>query len=159
MQVFRYVLMCFVCIGGVALITGCGSPETSPEDRIRAFVVAGEEAAEQRSLDYFKQALAEGYSDNHGLTKKEMLRMLAGYFFRNQSIHVVSKVGEITFLTDEHAEVVVFVAMAGSPEVGFDQLQQLRADLYRVELSLVLGDDIQVTQASWRRSTPAEAFN
>ena len=143
----------------LVLTAACGGPEDSPEERIRAFIEEGEAAAEVRSLDFFKDSLAENYSDDHGLTRKEMLRMLAGYFFRNQSIHLVTRVGEIRLLTDTHAEAVVYVGMAGSPEVGFDQLTQLRADLYRVELDLVLGDAIQVTGASWRRSTPAEAFN
>lgn len=147
----------FLCL--LALVVACGGPSDSPEERIRSFITAGEEAAEARSLEYFSDALAEQYSDDHGLTKKEMLRMLAGYFFRNQSIHVVSRVSDINLLTDEHAEVVIYVGMAGSPDVGFDQLKQLRADLYRVELDLILADQIQVSRASWQRSTPAEAFN
>jgi hypothetical protein len=143
----------------LVLLVACGGPADSPEERIRSFIAAGEEAAESRSLEYFSESLAEQYSDDHGLTRKEMLRKLAGYFFRNQSIHVVSRVADINLLTDEHAEVVIYVGMAGSPDVGFDQLKQLRADLYRVELELVLADQIQVSRASWRRSTPAEAFH
>jgi len=144
----------------ILTLNACSSPPDSPEARVEAFIHAAEEAAETRSLDFFKEHIAESYTDDHGLSKKELLRMLAGYFFRNQSIHVVSKITDLSIADDGYAEVVIFAALAGSPEVGFEQLAQLRADTYRIELSLLLGDDdIQIVRANWARSTPAEAFN
>ena len=144
----------------ILTLNACSGPPDSPEARVEAFVHAAEEAAEVRSLDFFKDSIAESYTDDHGLSKKELLRMLAGYFFRNQSIHVVSKITVLSIGEDGYAQVVVFAALAGSPEVGFEQLAQLRGDTYRIELSLLLGDDdMQIIRAKWQRSTPAEAFN
>jgi hypothetical protein len=144
----------------ILALNACSGPPDSPEARVEGFIHAAEEAAETRSLDFFKASIAESYMDDHGLSKKELLRMLAGYFFRNQSIHVVSKITDLSIADDGYAEVVIFAALAGSPEVGFEQLAQLRGDTYRIELSLLLSDDdIQIVRASWERSTPAEAFN
>ena len=99
-------------------LNACSGPPDSPEARVEAFVSAAVEAAEMRSLDFFKEHVAESYTDDHGLSKKELLRMLAGYYFRNQSIHVVSKITDLSIADDGYAEVVIFAALAGGILVG-----------------------------------------
>lgn len=142
----------------VLLFTACSGPDESPGSRIRTLIEEGVEAGEDRSLDFFRDIIDEDYGDDHGNGKTEVLRILAGYYYRNRSIHLVSHIDEISIDVDGRARAVVIVGMAGSPVEGFEQLLALRADIYRLELDFKMEEDIRLIWASWRRMEPESVF-
>ncbi|MEW7981215.1 MAG: hypothetical protein AB2813_15930 [Candidatus Sedimenticola endophacoides] len=86
-----------------------------------------------------------------------MKRLALGYFLRHKSIHLLTQIERIELLDEERARVVLFVAMAGSPLEGVEQLLNLRADLHRFELDLVLEQaQWRVARAHWQRARAAD---
>lgn len=152
--IYRFVMI----VPLVLLIAACSGPDESPESRIRTLIEEGVEAGEDRSLDFFREHIDQDYSDDHGNGKKEILRLLVGYYYRNRSIHLVSHIDEISIMDDGQARAVVIVGMAGSPVEGFEQLLALRADIYRLELNFKMDEDIRLIQAAWRRIEPESVF-
>ena len=86
------------------------------------------------------------------------MRLIAGHFLRNRSIHVVLRVGEVRLEGDDRAQAVVYAGTAGSPVEGFEQLLALSTDLTRLELGFEVGGEVRLIAASWRRATPEEAL-
>lgn len=137
---------------------GACSTETTPESRIIALIEEGELAAEDRNLGFFRDVIAQDYTDASGLSRDEFLRMLAGYFYKHRSIHLVSRIEDVVLEDSKTARAVLIVGMAGSPVEGFDQLLTLRADLYRLELEFNMAEDIQLRYARWERMPPESLF-
>jgi len=148
-------LMLIVILSG--WLGACGT-ESPPESRIIALIKEGELAAEDRNLGFFRDVMARDYTDAKGLSRDEFLRMLAGYFYRNRSIHLISRTEDVVVEGPETARAVIIVGMAGSPVEGFDQLLTLRADLYRLELEFNIAEDIQLRYARWERIAPEALF-
>ena len=139
-------------------LLACSEPRETPEQRIRVLIAQGEEAAEARDLDFFAALISPGYSDADGRTRREILRMMTGYFMRNRSIHLLLRIEEVTLLEGARARTVLHVGMAGSPVDGFQQLLALRASIYRMELTFKMDDDIRLLHAQWRRINPEEVL-
>ena len=139
-------------------LAACSEPVETPEQRIRALIDRGEEAAEARDLDFFAELISRDYSDADGRTRRELLRMMTGYFIRNQSIHLLLRIEEVQLLEGEQARAVLYAGMAGSPVDGFQQLSTLRASVYRMEFTFKLDDDIRLLHARWRRVNPKEVL-
>jgi hypothetical protein len=138
-----------------ALLSACGDA-TSPEDRIRTLIDNFEQTAEQGRALGFKDYIADNYSDADGQTKRDVLRLLAGYKLRKKSIHLLVHIADIQVGADKTSgSAKVFVAMAASPLTGVDQFGALQADLYRFDIELRANDDdtFQVSSAKW---APAE---
>ena len=142
----------------MALLAACGGPQDSPEQRVRAMVASGEAAAEARKLSRFEDIVAQDYNDPMGRTRRDVLRLAAGYFLRNHSIHLLVHIGEIQVQDPQHARATVYVAMAGSALGGPEQLLALQADLYRFDLRLKADEDgrFQVVSADWEPALPAD---
>ena len=138
------------------LLAACSGPPESPEQRIRELIRQGEEAAEARKRDFFDEAVSAAYKDAAGRTRRDILRMLTGHFLRNRSIHLLVRIDDVQLQDQERAQAVIYAGMAASPVEGFQQLLALRASVYRIELSLVLDDPIQVVGAVWRQVQPEE---
>jgi len=139
----------------LGLLSGCGGSQDTPEDRVRDLIARGEQAAEARSLDYFKDTLSDDYTDAKGNTRKELLRLLTGYYLRNQSIHLWIRVTDVRVLDAGLAEATFYASMAGSPGDGLEQLLSLRADIYRFDLMIDLNNE-QILSAEWRRARGEE---
>jgi hypothetical protein len=137
---------------------GACSKQATPESRIIALIEEGELAAEDRNLGFFRDVIAQDYIDAKGLSRDAFLRMLAGYFYRNRTIHLISRTEDVVVEDSESARAVIIVGMAGSPVEGFDQLLTLRADLYRLELEFHMAEDIQLRYARWERIAPEALF-
>jgi hypothetical protein len=140
------------------LLVACSNPPGSPEQRIKELIHQGELAAEARKRDFFEEVISSEYTDAAGRSRRDILRMLTGHFLRNRSIHLLVRIDDIQVQDDEGARAVLYAGMAGSPVNGFEQLFALRASVYRIELRFVLGDEIQVVGADWRRVSPDEAI-
>jgi hypothetical protein len=83
-----------------------------------------------------------------------VLGMVRYHFLRNDAIHLLTKIGQISFPTGSTADVTVFAAMAGEPIPSPTELAVIRADLYRFDLSLEGGgrEPWRLVRAAWRRA-------
>lgn len=134
------------------LLAGCGEPD-SPESRIRQLIADGEKAVEARSVGDVRALISENYLDAKKRTRRDLTRVLAGYFLRHKSIHLLVQVNEILVGEPGRARAVVYVAMAGLPLDDVSQLSLVRADLYRFELELSeLEGEWRVTGGAWRKA-------
>lgn len=137
----------------------CGKNDDSPQQQVQRFVVAGEEAAEQRDLAAIKQLISDTYSDAGKRNKRDIVRVTAGYFLRHKNIHLLTRIGELTFPTDDKALVQLFVAMAGSPVTEAETLLTLQADLYRFDMVLQRqGKEWLLSDIAWRQAVADDFF-
>ncbi len=128
--------------------------ETGPpnEQAIRALIDQAEEYAESRDLEAFRDLISEDYVDPRGNNRQSVVLMLNYYFSANRSIHLLTRAPQVHFTDSSHADVLVFVAMAGRPIAGVEQLSSLNADLYHVYASVAEeGDEWRITSARWAR--------
>jgi hypothetical protein len=136
------------------LVTACDRDD-GPEARIRALLVAAEDAAEAREIDVLTEAVSEHYADAAGRDRQAVKGILVFYFLRHTSIHLLTRHHEIALGEPGHARAVVFVAMAGTPFAGIGDLPGVRADLYRFAFDLADEDGTwRVVHADWRRAAP-----
>ncbi|MEJ1496170.1 MAG: hypothetical protein RPU13_06725, partial [Candidatus Sedimenticola sp. (ex Thyasira tokunagai)] len=78
-------LLCF----SLLMLAGCSEEKVSPEDEIRAMLSAGEVAVESRSVTESAAFVSEQYQDESGRHRKDIMRLLAGYFLTHQKIHLL----------------------------------------------------------------------
>jgi len=152
----RWPLLIFLL--SVAFFTGaCSSGQDSPEAQVRALLARGEAAAEKKESGVLRQLISEKYSDSQGQDKKAVEAILRYYFLRNQSIHLFTRVRQISFPRPDLAQADVMVAMAGQPISDAEELERLRADLHRFEITLIRENgEWKVTRAEWRRAEFAD---
>ena len=149
----RIIHWAFVVLA-LSLIPACSSEPDTPEARVRAYLAAGEVAAEERDLTGLKEMISTGYKDREGRDRRSLVQLMAGYFFRHRSLHLLTQIEEITFPSENRARVVLLAAMAASPVADTDSLLSLRADLYRFELELAVEDsEWKLVSAAWRPAT------
>jgi hypothetical protein len=140
------------CVALVALLSSlaCAAEPETPEGRIRGFLAAMEEAAEDRDLGPLKAAVAEGYADDRGNDRTAIVQLLMVHFLRNQSIHLLSRIATVEIAESATASATVYVGVAGRPIPDAAALAVLRADLYRFDFELARKDEEwQVTRAEW----------
>ena len=144
-----FPLLVFVAVLQIA----CGSKPDSPEARVRALFNKAEVAAEKKDLGTLRALISDHYLDDLGQDKQAILGVLSFHFFRNQSIYLLTRIQTIAFPETARAEAVVFVATAGQPIRGTEELVALRADLFRFDITLADKgkDNWKVTRAQWRR--------
>ena len=141
------------------LICSCSSTEDSPETRVRALIQRGEAAAEKKQTGELRQMISEKYSDSQGQDKRAIEGILRYYFLRNESIHLFVRIQSIAFPQPLQAHAIILVAMAGQPIAGAQELQRLRADLHRFEITLASENkEWKVIRAEWRRAEPGDFF-
>ncbi|MHB1142431.1 MAG: hypothetical protein ACYC1T_11850 [Sulfuricaulis sp.] len=152
----RWPLLIFLL--SVAFFTGaCSSERDSPETQVRALLAQGETAAEKKESAVLRQMVSEKYADSQGQDKKAVEAMLRFYFLRNQSIHLFTRIRQISFPQPDLAQADVMVAMAGQPISDAEELERLRADLHRFEITLARENgEWKVTRAEWRRAEFAD---
>ncbi|MES9905334.1 MAG: hypothetical protein ABW168_21995 [Sedimenticola sp.] len=132
---------------------GCSEKAVSPEEQVRAMLAAGEVAVESRSVTGSGAFIAENYRDESGRQRKDLLRLLAGYFLAHQKIHLLVQVNRIQLIGSNRAEVTLFVAVAGRSEISLEKLSTIRADLVRFDLELGKTDgEWLLRSAQWRRA-------
>lgn len=140
------------------LFAACGGEEDTPEAQVRRYLAEAEATVEARKITAIQGLISERYADSAKRTRQDLLRLIGGYFFRHKSIHLLSRIERLEISEEGRAEVVLYVAMAGSPIEGIEQLTAIRADLHRFEL--LLGQDNagvwQLLSAGWRRAMPGD---
>jgi hypothetical protein len=142
-----------VVVAALLLLSACAKKET-PEAQIRKTISQAAAAAEERNSAAVRAMVSDKYADAQGRDKKAVEGILRVYFLGNQSLHLFTRTGSVTFPEKHKALAVVYVGMAAQPVATAAELAQLRADLYRFELTFVNdGGTWRVAAAEWR---PAE---
>ncbi len=136
------------------LLGACGPEPLSPQQQVRAYIAAGEAAAEARELGRLRALIAPDYADELGRTRPLLLRIVAGYFLRHKSIHILTRIQRLKITGDDSARVLVYAATASTPIGGVEQLLGLRADLHRFDLRLGRDEEGEwrLLSATWRRA-------
>ena len=124
--------------------------ESSPEEQLRQFIDAGVLAAENRNVDDLADLIHDNYLDNRGLDKSQLTRILRLYFFKHKNIYLFTKLREINFLSDNQAQVKLYVAMAGTAITDLTTLSSVKAQIYEFELELIKQEDWQLREAKWQ---------
>lgn len=134
-----------------AALAGCG--ETAPpEARVRAFIAETETLAEDRQFTELVDRIAGDYLDARGNDKLKAAAILRGFYLRNKSVHLLTRVESIEVLSPEHAIATIYVAMGQRGEEALPD-----ADIFRVELELIAdGDSYEILQSGWERANAAD---
>lgn len=133
-------------LSALVLCAGCGGPTPGPEAAVRAWVDAGERAAEDRDRRALLAMIDDGYADARGNDKERLGDLFRVYFFRQQSVSLLTSIDAIEIHGDSAADVSLTVGMAGTNDSTFG----ISADAYRFELELVKsGDDWRLIGARW----------
>jgi hypothetical protein len=142
------------------LLLACSAEPDSPEARVRALLDRAEVAAEEKNVDAMMELVSLDYKDTTGRRKHNIHGILAFYFLRNKSIHLLTRIQEITFPEPERSEVTVLVAMAGRPIESAADLIGVRSSLYRFDFALKdEGDeDWKVYGAEWKPAQREDFF-
>jgi hypothetical protein len=117
-----------------ALLAACGD-SGSPEQQVRAVIEQMEQAAENRDVGELASHLSEEYRDANGMDAEDAARYARGYFIANQSIHLLTRVEELTFPTEGEARAQVLVGMLGRDAGASDQWD-LAAEVHTFKIAL-----------------------
>jgi len=117
----------------ILFLAACGGgADNNPEAELRDWVARGEQAAEEKDRGDMLELISASYTDSRGNDRDSIGDILRVYFFRQESIALLTTIDEITFYDDTAALVNLTVGMAGTGggALGF------RADAYRFELEV-----------------------
>jgi hypothetical protein len=141
----------------VLLLSACSNGEQTPEQQILDMIAAAEVAVESRSVTAVTPFVADNYSDPAGRDRRQLAKLLAGYFLGHQSIHLLVQIKQIEITSDNSARAELYVAMAGQPLENVGQLIAYRADLHYFDLQLDKQDgDWLVSSGQWRRANQSD---
>lgn len=121
-------------IPALGTLAACGGSDT-PEQQVRAVIERMELAAEDRDVGKLTKHLSQSYSDSHGNGPDEVARYLRGYFIAHQSIHLLTRIEQLEFPTDEEARARVLVGMVGR-EAAATRQWDLAAELHTFDIAL-----------------------
>jgi hypothetical protein len=142
-RVSRSVCAALVCW---ALTGACGGPSAGPEEQLRLWVEQGQAAAEAKERRELLGMISAAYGDTRGNDINDIENMLRAYFFRQQTIKLVTSIEEIRLYGETAAEIDLTVGMAGLTDGVFG----FNADAYRFQLELEQqGDEWQLISARW----------
>jgi hypothetical protein len=132
---------------------------TPPEAQVRASLARAEQAATRKDVSELSGLLTERFRDQEGRDRQAIVRLLRVYFLRHEAVYLLTRVQSIQFPEPQRAQVVVLVAMAGTPIATDADVGRLAADLHRFELTLAReGDTWRAVRAEWRRAEPSELW-
>jgi hypothetical protein len=130
----------------LAILSGCSGDVSDPEEQVRAWVRAIQEAAEAKERGRIVEGISPAYVDARGNSRDDIDKLLRVYFFRQNTITLLSNIDEVNVIGGTAAEVSITVGMAGTN----DSALGISADAYRFELELELdGDNWILISARW----------
>ncbi len=115
----------------------CGGPASAPEEELRQWVSAGQAAAEAKKRRALINMISPAYADARGSDRDAIETKLRFYFFRHNSVKLLTTIEAIRVIGDTAAEVDMTVAMTGTN----DSVLGFSASAYRFELELEKDDD------------------
>ncbi len=138
-------------------IGGCGGDPLSADEQLRSTIREAESYIQARDLSATLAFVHADYRDNNGFDLRQLRAMLAGYFLRHKSIHILTTIDHIELPESGRAQVLIYAGLAGSPQHRETSLSQWRGDLLRLDLTfLQQDDDWLLSEADWRRATPQD---
>lgn len=136
-------------LGSLLLLAGCGEPEP-PERRVQQFVADFETMAENREWTALVDRIDGNYQDPRGNDKLKAAGILRAFFLRNKSVHILTRIDEITFPAPDLASVTVYVAMARQPFTSETAANIPRTNMHKLTLELAEdGDSFTVLSSEW----------
>lgn len=138
-----------ICI--VLLMVHCSS--VSPEQRLRATIATGIEAAENKDHAALADFVSADYTDDRGRDRRELLNLARGYLFQMGPLHIFSVERSLIIASPGRAEVTLLVAVASVPIERIADIGKSTADLGRVEMVFVEeGGDWKLVEVGWRQA-------
>jgi hypothetical protein len=138
-----------LCVLLLTILCSCADHQ-SPEEAVRSVITSMEKAAEARDVGDLVEHISERYRDGYGQGRDEASRYVRGYFIANQSIHLLTRIEELDFPSEQEAQATVLVGMLGR-DAGA-ATWDLAADVYRFKLKLLREDgEWELTYAEWVR--------
>jgi len=136
----------------LVLLLGCDTGPESPQERLEGLIAEAEAALEARDLSRVMEFVDPAYRDEGGRDQARLRGVLAGYFLRHPSIHILAKIDRLEIRTREEAFVLVYAGVAGSPREAEAPLSQWRGRLLRLELDFKLDEagEWRLRRARWR---------
>ena len=152
----RLTRLAGICWLAVAL--ACGGDPLSPEEQVRTVIEAMEQAAEEGDVSAFKSVVSESYEDERGFDKRDLAAYVTFHVLRHTHRRFFARVRSVEIRDSGRAEVVVVAAISGREVSGIEELANLNADVYKIDLDLEdEGDgDWRVVWAQWRRTAPTD---
>ena len=147
-------VVCFLSLS--LFLFACSGDEINDEDQVRRYIDTAKTATEERSYDDIAVLLHSGYSDHKRRNKTTLLNLVRQYFFMHDNIHLLTRIDEMVFHSENKVKVIVYVAMAGNVISDASVLSSLRAKVYRFELQLIKQDEWLLQLADWQRSSVKE---
>ena len=130
----------------LTLVAGCSVDEADPEQQVRAWVGAMQEAAEEKDRKAIVANISSAYVDARGHSRDDIDKLLRLYFLRQNKVALLGRIDDVRIIGETAAEVSVTVGMAATN----DSALGLSADAYRFELELEHdGDDWELISARW----------
>ena len=129
----RFLLTCIA----ILICAGCGAPEGSPEEVLTEWVSHAEVAAEGKNRSELLDMISVDYSDVRGNDREQIGDLLRIYFFRQQSIALLTSIDDITVTGDSAATIRMTGGMAGTNSGAIG----LSADAYNFEFELEKAED------------------
>ena len=127
-------------------VVSCSVDEGDPEQQVRAWVSAMQEAAEEKDRKVIVANISPAYVDARGHSRDDIDHLLRLYFLRQNKVALLGRIDEVRIIGDTAAEVSVTVGMAATNNSTLG----LSADAYRFELELEHdGDDWKLISARW----------
>lgn len=124
----------YLCLG---MVGACNGTVSTPEEELRAWVALGESSAEEKDRSALLAMISPDYADARGNDKKKIGDLLRLYFFRQQTIGLLTRIENITVEGGTAAVVDLTVGMAGTDGRPLG----LSADAYRFVFELEKSDD------------------
>lgn len=135
------------------VLAGCGGPESDPEKAVRDLIQRAELAAEKRDAETLKDMVGDDYRDDRGWTRRQMAAFVHSILLRRRQINLFTVIREIDVIEPTQARAVVLVAMSGRPVTDTQELAELRASLWRLEVWFKNRDgEWPVVRVEWRRA-------
>lgn len=152
-----HIRISFAALLAIALALGaCGKPN-DPERQIRELLQSAETSIEKKDIGPVRGYISERYTDEDGRDRRAIDGLLRLYVLRNEHIHLLTRVSDISFPGKKLARVALYVAMAAQPIAHAEDLTRLQADLYRFELDFAEEDKSwHLISARWRPALPSD---
>lgn len=150
------VSMRLLLVAALLVTVACAKP-ANPEQGVREFLSRAEQAAENKDVRSLRGYVSQQYSDADGRDRRAIEAILRIQVLAHESIHLLTRIERIQFAAPGRADVDIYAAMAGRPIVDAAALAAIRANVYRIQLTLVDEDsEWRVLHAQWQLAQPSD---
>ena len=135
-----------------ALLLNSCAGEKDPRDLIVTAINDSVAAVEAGDIEKACVMLSEKFSDSRGNDGQAVMMLISFQIRQHGSVHVIHKIRNLVIEDSGIASAKVVAAVAGTPISLENPLEQVNADILRIDLKLVEEDPgiWRVTKADWR---------